>query len=616
MVAGIAGSWRRLVLPGAALLGTAGGIAVHAAGSTAAADAAWAATTALLLVPLTWSVLRSLLRRDVGVDAIALLSMAGALAVGQYLAGAVIAVMLSGGNALEELAQGRARRELSQLVARAPRSATLRHGDELATVPAESVVVGDTVVVKPGELVATDGRLISAGAVVDVSTLTGEPLPVSLARGDALRSGSSNAGPPFEFVATRPAAESAYAAIVRLVREAEARKAPFQRMADRYAAVFLPLTVALAGAAWLLSGDPVRAVAVLVVATPCPLILAAPVAIVSGVSRAARAGIVVKGGGVIEALGATRTVLLDKTGTLTLGRPAVEYVTALDGVAEGELLRLAASLDQLSTHTLAQALVTEATERGMRLSLPQDVVEDAGSGIAGTVDGVSVAVGSHRFMGDRGIAMPELGGVAAGDKARVLVAVGGSVVGAVVLIDHLREGAGDLVHRLHGAGVRQVALVSGDHVQVAEAIGAEVGVDRVYAEMSPEAKLNVVRALREHASNRPLMMVGDGINDAPALALADVGIAIAGPGATVAAETADAVLMVDRLDRIADAVDIGRRSMGIARQSVLVGLGLSAVGMLVAASGHLPPVAGALSQEVIDVGVILNALRALGDGRR
>jgi heavy metal translocating P-type ATPase len=560
-------------------------------------------------------VLRSLLRRDVGVDAIALLSMAGALAVGQYLAGAVVAVMLSGGNALEEFAQGRARRELSQLVVRAPRSATLRHGDELATVPVESVVVGDTVVVKPGELVATDGRLISAGAVVDVSTLTGEPLPVSLARGDALRSGSSNAGPPFEFVATRPAAESAYAAIVRLVREAAARKAPFQRMADRYAAVFLPLTVTLAGAAWLLSGDPVRAVAVLVVATPCPLILAAPVAIVSGVSRAARAGIVVKGGGVIEALGATRTVLLDKTGTLTLGRPAVEYVTALNGVAEGELLRLAASLDQLSTHTLAQALVTEATERGMRLSLPQHVVEDAGSGIAGTVDGVLVAVGSHRFMGDRGIAVPELG-AAAGDQARVLVAVGGSVVGAVVLIDHLREGAGDLVHRLHGAGVRQVALVSGDHVQVAEAIGAEVGVDRVYAEMSPEAKLNVVRALREHASNRPLMMVGDGVNDAPALALADVGIAIAGPGATVAAETADAVLMVDRLDRIADAVDIGRRSMGIARQSVLVGLGLSGVGMVVAAFGHLPPVAGALSQEVIDVGVILNALRALGDGRR
>ena len=604
------------MLPGAALLGTVGGIAAQAAGSTATADAAWAATTALLLVPLTWSVLRSLLHRDIGVDAIALLSMAGALAVGQYLAGAVIAVMLSGGNALEEFAQGRARRELSQLVARAPRSATLRHGDELVTVPAESVAVGDTVVVKPGELVATDGRLISAGAVVDVSTLTGEPLPVSLAPGDALRSGSSNAGPPFEFVATRPAAESAYAAIVRLVREAAARKAPFQRMADRYAALFLPLTVALAGAAWLLSGDPVRAGAVLVVATPCPLILAAPVAIVSGVSRAARAGIVVKGGGVIEALGATRTVLLDKTGTLTLGRPAVEYVAALDGVAEGELLRLAASLDQLSTHTLAQALVTEATERGMRLSLPQDVVEDAGSGIAGTVDGVPVAVGSHRFMGDRGIAVPELGGVAAGDKARVLVAVDGSVVGAVVLIDHLREGAGDLVHRLHGAGVRQVALVSGDHTQVAEASGAEVGVDRVYAEMSPEAKLNVVRALGEHASNRPLMMVGDGINDAPALALADVGIAIAGPGATVAAETADAVLMVDRLDRIADAVDIGRRSMGIARQSVLIGLGLSAVGMLVAALGHLPPVAGALSQEVIDVGVILNALRALGDGRR
>jgi heavy metal translocating P-type ATPase len=609
------GSERRtLIVAGLALAGVLAGLGFHAAGHADQSSLVWAATTALLLVPLTWSVVRSLLRRDVGVDAIALLSMAGALAVGQYLAGAVIAVMLSGGNALEAFAQRRARRELSELVRRAPRSASVRRGDAVETIPAEQVRVGDVVLVRPGELVATDGVLGSARAVVDASALTGESLPLALERGDALLSGSANAGPPFEFTASRPAAESAYEAIVKLVREAEAQQAPFVRMADRYAAGFLPVAVAVAGLAWLVSGDPVRAVAVLVVATPCPLILAAPVALVSGVSRAARAGVVVKGAGVIEVLGAARTVLLDKTGTVTLGRPTVDQVRSLNGFDAGELVRLAASLDQLSTHTLARALVAFAGEQGVGLSLPEQVREEAGSGICGLVDGRSVAVGSRAFMAAEGIAGRPPAHAADPGRAQVLVALDGRLAGVLLMADHLREDATDLVERLHAEGVVQVALVSGDAASVAEAVGAEARVDRVYADMSPAAKLDVVRALRERPATRPVVMVGDGINDAPALALADAGIAIAGPGATVASQSADAVIMVDRIDRVADAVRIGRRSMHIARQSVIVGLGLSGAGMAVAAVGYLPPVAGALAQEVIDVAVILNALRALTDG--
>jgi P-type E1-E2 ATPase len=336
-----------------ALLGVVGGIVLHVLGVDAPAHLLWAATTALLLVPLTISVARSLLRRDVGVDAIALVAMAGALALGEYLAGAVIALMLAGGNALEEVANRRARRELSALVERAPRTALLRRDGRVEEVPVEDVVKGDVVVVRAGEVVPVDGFVVSDEAVVDESALTGEPLPVTVHRGGQVRSGTASAGSAFELRALRPAADSAYAALVRLVQQAESQRAPFVRMADRYAAFFLPLTALIAGAAWAVSGDPVRALAVFVVATPCPLILAAPIALMSGLSRAARAGVVVKGAGAIERLGRARTVLLDKTGTITLGHPVLAEVAALDGLAPDETLRLAASLDRLSAHPLA-----------------------------------------------------------------------------------------------------------------------------------------------------------------------------------------------------------------------------------------------------------------------
>ena len=600
----------RLVALGA-LVGVIGGLALWAVGEQTAADSLWAAATALLLAPLTLSVVRSLLRRDVGVDAIALVSMAGALALGEYLAGAVVALMLAGGNALEEAANRRARRDLTALVERAPRRALVRRSDEVVEVAVDAVTVGDRVLVRAGEVVPVDGMVESDEAIVDESALTGEPLPVTVRRGGFVRSGTTNAGPAFEASTLRPAAESAYAALVRLVEQAERERAPFVRIADRYAAIFLPVTAVVAGIAWALSGDPVRALAVFVVATPCPLILAAPIALISGLSRCAHVGVVVKGAGTIEQLGGARSILLDKTGTVTLGRPELERVVPLNGIDPDETLRLAASVDRLSSHPLAHALVAGAERRGLRLELPREVSEAAGRGVGGLVAGHRVLVGSRGWLAEHGVAteVPDrLNGA-----AKVLVAVDGAPSAVVLIGDRLREDADRLVPRLRESGIRHVALVTGDKSAVAETVGRALGVDGIYGEQTPEEKLEVVRALQARPELRSIVMVGDGINDAPALAIADVGVAMGSAGATVSSETADAVVLVDRVDRVADAIRISRRALYIAHQSVLLGIGASLVAMCFAAAGYLPPVAGALLQEVIDVGVILNALRALTD---
>jgi heavy metal translocating P-type ATPase len=524
--------------------------------------------------------------------------------------------MFSGGAALEAVASRRARRELTALVQRAPKVAQLRVGDRLEEVPVERVQVGDVMLVRRGEVVPVDGTVVSPEAVVDTSTLSGEPLPETMRRGMPVLSGSANAGAPFDVRADRPASDSAYSALVRLVEQAQTQRAPLVRMADRYAGFFLPATLVVAGLAWVLSGDPVRALAVVVVATPCPLILAAPIALVSGLSRAARAGVIVKGAGAIETLGEARTVLFDKTGTLTVGTPEVREIITRGELHPGELLRLAASVDRLSAHVLGEALVAAAKEGGVDLTMPVDVHEDPGQGIQGSVDGYRVLVGSRAFMRALDVPEAELASTAlattrGSGEAHVVVAIDGHVAGVIVMADELRPDAEKIVERLRAEGIRHVAMLSGDRRSVAERVGRELGVDRVYAEQSPEDKLEVVRRVRDDPELRPVIMVGDGINDAPALTLADLGIAMGAAGATVSSETADAVITVDRVDRVADAIHTGRRALHIARQSVLTGMGLSLAAMGVAAVGYLPPVGGALFQEVIDLAVILNALRAL-----
>ncbi len=602
-----------LVLLASATIGLTLGGVLHLADFRQARDIVWAATTVLGTVAAVWWVVGAAREHRLGVDVIAVLALVGALIVHEYLAGAVIAVMLASGRAIEARASVRARRELQALLAHAPRVVHRYDAGELTSPPLDQARPGDLLLVQPGEVVPVDGLLEGHIAVLDESALTGEPLPVEREVGDAVRSGAVNAGAGFDMRATTSAAESTYAGIVRLVEEADASSAPFVRLADRYALVFLACSLALAGGAWAISGDLVRAVAVLVVATPCPLILAAPVAIVSGLSRAARRGVVVKGGAALEQLARGEILLFDKTGTITAGRPTLADVVTAGSMRADEVLRFAASLDQVSPHVLAAAVVRAARARDLALTLPGDVHEVAGQGVRGIVDGHRVAAGKATWVSALATA-----GWARSVRRRadldgaltIFVSVDEVPVGALVLDDPIRPDAARTIRQLRRDGIRRIVMVTGDREETARTVGAVIGVDEVLAERTPAEKVDAVRL---EGRSGPTIMVGDGINDAPALALADVGVAIGARGATSASEAADVVLTVDRLDRLGEAVVVARRSRHIALQSVLAGIGLSLAAMLVAAFGYLPPSWGALLQEVIDVGVILNALRALRD---
>jgi heavy metal translocating P-type ATPase len=604
-----------LLLFALALMGLAGGGILHAAGWGGEGHLLWAITALIGIGPATWWVVDAARHGRLGVDVIALLALIGTLVVGEYLAGAVITVMLASGRALEGWAAGRAKRELNRLVERAPKVAHLHRGNRIIDVDVSSVVVGDLVLVKPGEVVPVDGRVEVGLAVMDESVLTGEPLPVEHQPADAVRSGTVNAGAPIELRATTTADNSAYAGIVHLVAAAQTATAPAVRLADRYAVWFLGASLALASTAALISGELSRAVAVLVVATPCPLILAVPVALVSGLSRTAARGVVVKGGGVLERLARARVLLFDKTGTLTVGHPTLVGIVSRDDATDtSDALRLAASLDQVSPHVLAAAVVRAARDRNLALSLPQEVEEVAGQGVRGMVDGDRVAVGKATWVSDSDRAWVRSARRRAERDGQLIayVAIDGQTTALLLFADPIRLDAARTIRRLREDGIDRIVMVTGDRADVADTVGAVIGVDEVLSERSPAEKMDAVTTAR---LSGPTMMVGDGINDAPALALADVGVAIGARGATASSEAADVVLTVDRLDRLGEAVVIARRALRIAAQSVGAGLGLSLAAMGVAALGYLPATWGAILQEVIDVAVIANALRALRPGR-
>jgi heavy metal translocating P-type ATPase len=591
----------------------AGGAAWLLSASTLA-TVLWIVGTVLGLVFSVGWMVGAIRRGQLSVDVIAVLALAGALVVNEPFAGAMITVMLASGQLLEARAAARARRELSLLVERAPRTARRRVQGGVVEVPVDDVVVGDRLLVGTGEIIPVDGRLLSS-AVLDESALTGEPLPVERITGEDVRSGVVNAGQPMDLLATAAAAESTYAGVVRLVEQAQASSAPFVRAADRFAILFVPITLVLAGAAWAVSGDPVLAVAVLVVATPCPLLLAAPIAIMSGLSRAAHLGVVIKGGGALERLAQGRVMLFDKTGTLTQGHPVLaDVVTAGGQLDADEVLRLAASLDQVSAHVLASAIVTAGTRRGLALQMPQDVREVHGYGLQGTVGDHKVRLGKASWIvGDT--APPWVRQVRRradlDGSLTVFAAIDDEPAGAFLLEDAIRPDAPRMVRALREAGITRVVLVTGDRADIADMVGRIVGVDTVLADCDPTDKL---AAIERESGHGPTIMVGDGINDAPALAAAGVGVALAARGATASSEAADVVLTVDRVDALADAILIARRSKSIALQAVLVGMGLSFVAMVVAAVGLLPPAAGAVVQEVIDVLAIGIALRAVLPG--
>jgi heavy metal translocating P-type ATPase len=592
------------------------GGACGVAGQAVAARLCWTIAALPLAAVVGLDTVHALIGGSLGVDIIALLAIVGALALGETFTAALIALMVAGGNALEEFAEARARRELTAVVSRVPRIAHRANGDAIEDIAAADIQPDDLLLVKPGEIVPVDGVVADASALLDESALTGEPLPLTRSDGDAVRSGVVNAGAPFRLRASATAEASTYAAIVRLVQAAERERPPMERLADRWAIWFLPFTLAVSGLAWWWAGEAERALAVLVVATPCPLILAAPVALISGVSRIARHGIIVKGGGALERLARVRTVLFDKTGTLTTGTPRVSGIEPLPLFDADDLLRLAASLDQVSQHVVAGAIVATARAAGLVLSLPQEVVEISGGGLAGVVNGRRVMLGSAGMLQTSGVQIPTQGAaprLAAAAASVTWIAVDGEVAGVILLADRIRPETPRAIRELRAAGVRRLVMVSGDRKDSSDAVGDLLALDAVHGELTPAGKTEVVKAERVNGAT---LMIGDGINDAPALAAADVGIAMGARGAAAAAEAADAVLLVDRIDRVASAITAARRARFIAMQSIAAGMGLSMLAMGIAAAGYLAPVFGALAQEAIDIAVILNALRVLTGNRR
>lgn len=542
-----------------------------------------------------------------GIDLLAVTAIVSTVAVGEYWAALVVCLMLSGGAALEDYAEGRARRELSALLERSPRVAH-RVGPDgtVVDLPVEEVETGQELLVKPGELVPVDGVLVSAAATLDESSLTGESLPVDRRRGDALLSGSVNGAEAISLRATAPASESQYQQIVELVRRAQESKAPFVRLADRVAVPFTLLAFLIAGAAWALSGDPVRFAEVLVVATPCPLIIAAPVAFMAGMSRSARNGIIVKSAGTLEQLSRVRTVAFDKTGTLTYGTPEIASVQPAEGLSEDDLLALAAAVEQHSVHPLAEAIVDAAHRRGLELPAVSDAEEVTAHGVRARVGASEVMVGKRSFVGrENGDLALEPG------HTGVHVSVGGAYQGMISLADRVRHDARPTVDALDRTGVGHTMMLTGDGEPTAVHIAALVGIDDVRAGLLPQDKVDAVVAVRD----RPVLVVGDGVNDAPVLAVADVGIAMGAKGSTAASESADVVIMLDDLYRTVRAVRIGRRTMRVAWQAIGIGLGLSVALMLVAAVGYLPALVGAWMQEVVDLACILWALLAARPGR-
>jgi heavy metal translocating P-type ATPase len=612
-------NWSTAAAPVAAVLfAIAGSALLSVSRETDWAGRVWFVGLVMTGTPVLVRTVRNVARGHLATDVVATLAIIGALALGHPLAGLIVVLMQTGGEALERIAEGRASRAVRELEADAPHIAHLAvAGVVVRDVAAEEVRPGNEILIRPGEMVPCDGVVTSGESQLDESRLTGEPLPVHARPGTPLMSGTLNLNGALTVRVTTLARESQYARIVELVRSATASKAPLQRLADRYAVWFTPVTLLVCAIAWLASGDPARALAVLVVATPCPLILATPIAIIGGINRAARRQIIMRTGGALERLSRVRTAVFDKTGTLTVGRPEVARISPVAPYTESTLLHLVGSVEQHSGHALARSVVAAASE-GERLTTPTRAREDPGRGITGSVDGYVVSVGSRGYIAERASDLTNGSSNGTGERATIAIlraytAIDGRFAGTIEFADRLRPGAREMVDGLRRMGIRRLMLLSGDHVDVVEATASSLGIDGAHGDLLPAGKVSRIAELTAEAG--PVLMLGDGTNDAPALSRADVGVALAGHGGGVTAEAADVVILNDDLSRVTDAVAISRRTMRIARQSIWVGLSLSMTAMVAAAAGHIPPVAGALLQEVIDVAVILNALRASAPGR-
>ena len=603
----------RYAIPVAATLAIAlGGVVALFPGGYQTADRIWITGLILCGAPVVYNTIRGLVHGKFAADVIASMTVMASLALGHPVVGLVIVVMQTGGEALERYAEGRATDALRALQDGTPHRARRITGNgTVEEIDVEAVSVGDHILVRPGEMVPCDGEVMDGTSHVDSSTLTGEPLPIRAEKGSHVLSGSINVESPLVIRAVLIPEESQFARIVALVREAQASKAPLQRVADRFAVWFTPATIGVCIVAYAVSRDWDRVLAVLAVATPCPLILATPVAILGGMNRSAGRQILVRSGGALEALARTTAVLFDKTGTITIGKPKVSRIIAVNGIPESRILELASAVEHGSGHLLARTLVEEAENRGARVLRASAITEAPGRGVEGQVDGARVAVGARSFIAERFPSTQQM--IQRVDSSsdaslRAYVAVDGKLSGIVEYADKIRIGIPDLVASLRKSGVRHVMLLSGDRSENARSIAGRVGISEAEGDMLPGDKVEVVKRLVD--SGESVVMIGDGTNDAPALGTATVGVALASHGRGIATEAADVILLADDPARVLDAIDISRRTMRIARQSIWFGLAVSIVGMIFAAAGRLAPIAGAAVQEAVDLAVIINALRA------
>ncbi len=579
----------------------------------------WMAGLVITAAPMLWGTLRGMVHGKFAADVVAALAVITAVLLRQPIVGLVIVLMQTGGEALEHLAEGKASDALRALEKASPKIVHLVRGKSIEDVDVDQVKQGDVVLVRAGEMVPCDGDVVEGTSHLDTASITGEPVPRKIEPGSPAMSGSINQHGPVKIRVTAIAAESQYARIVALVREAQASKAPLQRVADKYAVLFTPFTIITCGIAFALSRDWNRVLAVLAIATPCPLILAAPVAILGGFNRSARKQILIRNGGALEALGSVTSVVFDKTGTVTIGRPQVSRVVATGALSEAEILRLASGVEQGSSHLLARTLVARAQETGVIIPVATGVVETPGRGVEGEVGDVRVTVGARSFVDERN---PQAratdghmdhGGDAGDQNAalRAYIAVDGAIVGFVEYADMVRPGMRTVIDHLRALGIGNVVLLSGDRIANMRTVAASVGITEFRGDMLPEEKLQVVKHLLRDGEK--VAMMGDGTNDAPALGTATVGVALASHGRGIATEAADVILLADDPGRILDGITISRQTMRIAKQSIMVGLGISAAGMIFALLGYVSPVVGAGIQEAVDLAVILNALRASRD---
>ena len=599
------------ITPIFALSGLLAGLIFYLLGNESLDHSIWMVTMAVGTVPILWRILKDISRGHFGVDIIAIVAIIASFVLGEYLAGNMILLMLSGGEALETYALKRARRELSSLISNAPTFAHIKKDEKLLDVSVADVKIDDIILIKPGEIIPADGVVVLGKSQVDESAITGESLPVEKIVGAVVSSGSINKSAVLEVRVMRLPSESKYEQIIKLVKQAEENKAPVVRLADRYSIWFTAITFVLACFAWFFSKDATRLLAVLVVATPCPLILATPIAMISGISKSASRGIIIKNGGALEKLAEIKAFIFDKTGTLTLGQPEIVQVLSF-AENEKEVLRLSASLDQLSLHILARSLRAYALQEKIDLVIPTNFKENFGDGVIGEIDRNVFSFGKLKFLEKRGIEISKEileKHESFKDKGQIVVYLGNAthVLGAIVFADVIRPEIKKVFSDLRNHGVDHLVMLTGDKKGVADIIAKELNLDDIHAEALPEDKVWQVEDHKKQFGK--VAMIGDGVNDAPALSAADVGIALGGHGGSASSDSGDIVITVDNLERVGEAYKISKKVLKIAKQGIFVGIGVSIVLMIIASFGYISPVYGALLQEGLDVIVILNALR-------